>query len=177
MRACLATPLILPLPGHKRSSVLLEAIVLQSNQISDWINRQCCLVISLASNVIWNDQNYSQKISMMIGSEQETTQNQSEFFSSSLRDAFPFQNGWIFGKVPNSLWPPAPPLIFGKLRCNFFPKFMTEVSSIMAKICNINFWIENDHTSFGTFPKIHPFWKGSASLILGQKPRFLTWIK
>ena len=23
-------------------------------------------------------------------------------------------------------------------------KFMTEVSSIMAKICNINFWIEND---------------------------------
>ena len=37
---------------------------------------------------------------------------------------------------------------------------MTEVSSIMAKICNINFWIE----TFGTFPKIHPFWKGKASL-------------
>ena len=37
-----------------------------------------------------------------------------------------------------------PPLIFGKLCCKFFPKFMTEVSSVMAKICNINFWIEND---------------------------------
>ena len=59
----------------------------------------------------------------------------------SRRDAYPFQNGWIFGKVPNGLWPP--PLIFGKLCCKFFPKFMTEVSSIMAKICNINFWIEN----------------------------------
>ena len=23
-----------------------------------------------------------------------------------LRDAYPFQNGWIFGKVPNGLWPP-----------------------------------------------------------------------
>ena len=54
-----------------------------------------------------------------------------------------------------------PPLIFGKLCCTFFPKFMTEVSSIMAKICNINFWIENDPPPlFGTFPKIHPFWKG-----------------
>ena len=41
---------------------------------------------------------------------------------------------------------------------------MTEVSSIMAKICNINFWIENDPPPFGTFPKIHPFWKGNASL-------------
>ena len=37
-----------------------------------------------------------------------------------------------------------PPLIFGKSYCKFFPKFMTEVSSIMAKICNIKFWIEND---------------------------------
>ena len=55
-----------------------------------------------------------------------------------------------------------PPLIFGKLCCNFFLKFMTKVSSIMAKICNINFWIENDPSPppFGTFPKIHPFWKG-----------------
>ena len=25
-----------------------------------------------------------------------------------LRDAFPFQNRWIFGKVPNSLWPRPP---------------------------------------------------------------------
>ena len=42
---------------------------------------------------------------------------------------------------------------------------MTEVSSIMANICNINFWIENDPPPpFGSFPKIHPFWKGNASL-------------
>ena len=39
---------------------------------------------------------------------------------------------------------PLPPSFFGKLCCNFFLKFMTEVSSIMAKICNINFWIENE---------------------------------
>ena len=46
---------------------------------------------------------------------------------------------------------------------------MTEVSSIMAKICNINSWIENDPPPppFGTFPKIHPFWKGKASLSIG----------
>jgi len=41
---------------------------------------------------------------------------------------------------------------------------MTEVSSIMAKICNIIFWIENEPPPPGTFPKIHPFWKGKASL-------------
>ena len=35
-----------------------------------------------------------------------------------LREADPFQNGWIFGKVPNGLWPP--PLTFGKLCCKFF---------------------------------------------------------
>ena len=46
---------------------------------------------------------------------------------------------------------------------------MTEVSSIMAKICNINFWIENDPPPFGTFPKIHPFWKGNASLMVTLK--------
>ena len=37
-----------------------------------------------------------------------------------LREADPFQNGWIFGKVPNGLCPP--PLIFGKLCCNFSRK-------------------------------------------------------
>ena len=26
----------------------------------------------------------------------------------ALREADPFQNGWIFGKVPNGLWPPPP---------------------------------------------------------------------
>ena len=42
-----------------------------------------------------------------------------------LRDAFPFQNGWIFGKVPNGLWPP--PLIFGKSCCAFRDKIATKV--------------------------------------------------
>ena len=40
-----------------------------------------------------------------------------------------------------------PPLIFGKSCCGFFPEFMTEEPLIMAKICNINFWIENDPPS------------------------------
>ena len=37
-----------------------------------------------------------------------------------LREASPHQNGWIFGKVPNGLWPPPSPLIFGKSCCGFF---------------------------------------------------------
>ena len=37
-----------------------------------------------------------------------------------LREAYPFQNGWIFEKVPNGRWPP--PLIFGKSCCRFFYK-------------------------------------------------------
>ena len=28
------------------------------------------------------------------------------YIQSTLREASPFQNGWIFGKVPNGLWPP-----------------------------------------------------------------------
>ena len=35
----------------------------------------------------------------------------------SLRDAFPFPNGWIFGKVPNGLWPPPH---FRKVMLQFF---------------------------------------------------------
>ena len=37
-----------------------------------------------------------------------------------LREANAPQNGWIFKKVPNGLWPP--PLIFGKSYCNFFSR-------------------------------------------------------
>ena len=36
------------------------------------------------------------------------------------RDRWRHQNGWIFGKVPNGLWPP--PLIFGKSCCGFRDK-------------------------------------------------------
>ena len=68
-------------------------------------------------------------------------------------------NFWKSSKRPLT-----PPPYFRKIILQFFPKFMTEVSSIMAKICNINFLIENDPPLFGTFPKIHSFWRRSASL-------------
>ena len=36
---------------------------------------------------------------------------------------------------------------------------------LRSKICNINFWIGNDSPPpFGTFPKIHPFWRRPPSL-------------
>ena len=34
----------------------------------------------------------------------------------------------------------------------------------IPKICNINFWVENDPPPFGTFPKIHPIWRSHPSL-------------
>ena len=39
-----------------------------------------------------------------------------------------------FSEKFQTAFDPPPPLIFGKLYCNFFLKFRTEVSSIMAKI-------------------------------------------
>ena len=46
-------------------------------------------------------------------------------------------------------------------------KFMTEVSSIMAKICNINFWIENDHPPLWNFSE-------NSSILEGEGvPKFL----
>ena len=44
-------------------------------------------------------------------------------------------------------------------KIQIFPKFMTEVTSIMAKICIINFWIEWSHP---------PFWRRSASLTVAN---------
>ena len=35
-------------------------------------------------------------------------------------------------------------MFFRKIILRIFPEFMTEVPFIMAKICNVNFWIEND---------------------------------
>ena len=55
--------------------------------------------------------------------------------------------------------PLIPPLIFGKSYCRFFPELMTKVPFVMAKFCNINFWIGLDFQCpppFGSFPKIHP---------------------
>ena len=56
------------------------------------------------------------------------------------------------GKIAHILWPPP------SFSENHIAEFMTKVPFIMAKICNINFWIGNDPPPFGTFPKIHPFW-------------------
>ena len=39
---------------------------------------------------------------------------------TEFREADPIQNGWIFGKVPNDLWPPPPH--FRKIMLNFFRK-------------------------------------------------------
>ena len=39
-------------------------------------------------------------------------------FKSVLRDEWRHQNGWIFGKTANGLWPP--PLVFGNFIANFF---------------------------------------------------------
>ena len=53
----------------------------------------------------------------------------------SLREACPSKNGWIFGKVPNGLWPP--PLIFGKSCCGFFIRLYSlknHTCSIFLKI-------------------------------------------
>ena len=77
---------------------------------------------------------------------------------AKLRDISPNQNGWIFGKIPNGLWPH--PSFLENHIAVFFPEFMTEEPFIMAKICDINFWIGNDPLPppFGIFPKIHPFW-------------------
>ena len=109
----------------------------------------------------------------------------------TVRDACPIHYRWIFGKVPNGLWPPPSPPFLGKMLrffqnyddqhwiCNeifwigndpppiskFFRKFMTKSAVSNAKNCNEIFWIGNDPPPpFGNFPKIHPFWFGQASL-------------
>ena len=48
-----------------------------------------------------------------------------------------------FSEKFQTAFDPPPPTHFQKVILQFFPKFMTEVSSIMAKVCNIIFWIEN----------------------------------
>ena len=62
-------------------------------------------------------------------------------FDSERKGSFTLPKRMNFRKSSKRPLAPPPPLIFRKLCCKFFPKFMTEVSSIMAKICNINFWI------------------------------------
>ena len=79
------------------------------------------------------------------------------------READPFQNGWIFGKVPR-----------GGGGSFSIQKFMLQIFAIIDDTSVMNFRKNLQHNfpkmrgggqrPFGTFPKIHPFWKGKASL-------------
>ena len=68
--------------------------------------------------------------------------NKDEISMPGLGKPVPSKTDEFLEKFQTAVDPP--PLIFGKSCCRFFPKFMTEVPLIMAKICNINFWIGND---------------------------------
>ena len=90
--------------------------------------------------------------------------------------------------------PLTPPPLFSENHMHFFPKFMTEVSSIMAKICSINFWIKNvadniknwccySGQSFNTLAAIHP-WRGDdqfffifAHILVFLGSKQLLWIQ
>ena len=53
---------------------------------------------------------------------------------------------------------------FRKIMLRFFPEYMTEEAFIMAKICNINFWIGNDPPP--------PFWNFSKNSSVLEMPPF-----
>ena len=62
------------------------------------------------------------------------------FFETILRDAWPNDYRWIFGKVPNGLCPPPPPpALFWEKCCDFFQNHDGQ-----HWICNEIFWIGND---------------------------------
>ena len=67
---------------------------------------------------------------------------------SLVRDACLYHYRWLFGKVPNGLWPP--PLVLEKC-CDFFQSYDDQ-----HWICNEIFWIGNDPPPyFKVFPEIH----------------------
>ena len=65
--------------------------------------------------------------------------------SNWLREARPYHYQWIFGKVPNGLWPPPPPLFWEKC-CDFFQNYDDQ-----HWICNEIFWIGNDPPPISKF--------------------------
>ena len=89
----------------------------------------------------------------------------------SLRDGWHHQNGWKNGKIPNGRWPPPP----------HFRKIILRIS---RQKCVCSLWRDccvlydpisheihvvqqfNMVIGFGTFPKIHPFWRHRLSLSL-----------
>ena len=48
---------------------------------------------------------------------------------ATLREASPLQNGWIFGKVPNGLWPPPP-----SFSENYIADFATKMRDFATKV-------------------------------------------
>ena len=81
-----------------------------------------------------------------------------------LREACPFKNGWIFGKVPKGgRGVISDPKIYVADFCHYKGYFGHDFQKKSA-----TWFSENEgggvQRPFGTFPKIHPFWEGNASL-------------
>ena len=80
-----------------------------------------------------------------------------------LRDAFPFQNGWIFGKVPKG---GGGHFQSKNLYCKiwtFKQVYVTmKLIQSVARLKNLQYNFPKmrggSQRPFGTFPKIHPFW-------------------
>ena len=75
----------------------------------------------------------------------------------SFRDGWLHQNGWIFGKVPNSLWRPPH---FRKIMLQFFQKALFK-----GPKCIMNFRIENDPPVLELFRKFILFSGASRPLV------------
>ena len=100
------------------------------------------------------------------------------------RDGWHLQNSWIFGKVPNGLWLVTVRNVYPKIAYPSYTGYFdfsfhvsmalwckyTRISLIWKSHCKlfqfhaqigpksaVNFCIENDSPTRGTFPKIHPF--------------------
>ena len=86
-----------------------------------------------------------------------------------IRDAFPFQNRWIFGKVPNSLWPPPP---FGKSCCRFVPKIHDQSTLYNGK--NLQHKFLDLKWSPPSPPPLRNFSENSSVLVGGGFPKYLT---
>ena len=82
-----------------------------------------------------------------------------------LRDGWRHPNGWIFGKVPNGLWPP--PSHFRKIMLQFFSSnYMHNSPVYKSKSCSINFLIE-----MISLPPLRKFSENSSLFIPSPVPK------
>ena len=86
-------------------------------------------------------------------------------FRSLFREDYVDQIWWIFGKLPNGLWPPPSPY-FWKTMLRFFREIGARCAFPLPKKAQHNFRIRNDPPPFGSFPKIHQIWYRYSSLSL-----------